>query len=258
MIGIPLQSDADASATVVERVAPAHMAQWPVFLLRRALSPSTSTLDDDYPILTIRLLQDERRWARHVLDALIQGSDKSFAKIVIGVFADATGAKCYDEGWWKRFLEGIRARHPDYAIVEIAPPDGRSRLSSRFPVFSSPSPREVAAVIANMNCFVSADCGVMHLASASDTPTIGLFCVTDLAKYGPYGPHNKAIDTIGKTPEQIARLASEAAEAASSRVAGSYSQSRAPRLGHADRSDSHRQQDECSLPVARGGSVASR
>ncbi len=215
------------------------MAKWPVFLLRRRLPGSLSAHHDDYPNLTIQLFRDERAQARHVLDTLMEGWNTSTAQIVVGVFAEATGAKRYDEGWWQRFVEEIRANNPACVIVEIAPPDGRSRLSARFPVFSSPSPREVAAVIANMNCFVSADCGVMHLASASGTPTIGLFSVSSLEKYAPYGPHDLAITTNGKTPEEVARLANEVVEAASPNWSGSYPRSTGAQ--HLDKcgSDSH-------------------
>lgn len=239
MLGIPRRSHADSSAAVAERRAPAHMAQWPVFLLRRALSGGSSTLDDDYPTLTLQLSQEEIRRARQVLDASLHAKGESADKTVIGVFAEATGAKRYDESWWERFIAEMHAQHPAWAFVEIAPPDGQSRLSSRLPVFSSPSPREVAAVIANMTGFVSADCGVMHLASASGTPTIGLFSVTDMAMYQPYGPHNHAIDTRGKQPEDIAKLASALVEEGSSSGADAIACSAGARLVDADGNDSH-------------------
>lgn len=222
MIGIPRRSTARPSAT---SAAPTHMAQWPVFLLRRALSADRSMVDRDYPVLTLQLTQDERREARKALDAVIPAEGGPSDGTTIGVFADATGAKRYREDWWQRLVAALRAQHPDWAIVEIAPPDGRSRLSSRFPIFSSPSPREVAAVIANMACFISADCGVMHLASASGTLTIGLFCVTDMAKYAPYGPRSHAIDTNGKQPEDIARLANEVIEAATANASNTDARS---------------------------------
>lgn len=258
MLGIPRRSNADSSAAMAERPAPAHMAQWPVFLLRRALSGDPSKLADDYPILTLQLSQEERQRARRALNALLHVEDESSARIVVGVFADATGAKRYDESWWECLIAGIRARHPTYAFVEIAPPDGYSRLSSRLPVFSSPSPREVAAVIANMTCFVSADGGVMHLASASGTPTIGLFSVTDMAKYAPYGPHNQAIDTNGKRPEDIARLASEVVEAVCSNGAGSSARLAGTRLVDADGNDSHRVQDGSMFSIGGGCGFATR
>lgn len=214
MIGIPRgDSSPTSNRTMGMPEAPTHMAQRPVYLLRRALSRHPPEFDSDYPPLTIRLSADERRWARQVLDTLTCAGDDAPGRVIIGLFVDATGAKRYDMGWWQRFIAEMLAGHADYSIVEIAPPDGISRLASQFPSFSSPSPRKVAAVISNMTCFVSADCGVMHLASASGTPTIGLFSVTDVSKYEPYGPGSAAIATNGKSPEEVARLASAMVEA---------------------------------------------
>lgn len=206
MIGLPRQSDTATPATTDALPTTEHMAQWPVALLRRALSGSHRALDDGYPALTIHLSQTERATGRQVLDALLPREGESRGRTTIGVFAEATGTKRYDEIWWDAFIAAVRAMRPDCAIVEIAPPDGHSRLSSRFPVFSSPSAREVAAVISHMTCFISADCGVMHLAFASGAPTAGLFCVTSIAKYAPYGPHDQAIDTNGRRAEDAAGL----------------------------------------------------
>jgi ADP-heptose:LPS heptosyltransferase len=55
--------------------------------------------------------------------------------------------------------------------------------------------RRLAAVVANMDGFISADCGVMHLAAATGTPVLGLFAVTDPAAYAPYGGANAALST---------------------------------------------------------------
>lgn len=206
VIGLPRgESITDASGTT--EIPPMHMAKWPVFRLRRALQDS-SEIDLNFPALTIGLTADERRWGRQVLNSLTYVESQPPARLTIGVFADATGRKRFDKDWWLHFIGEMRTKHPDCAVVEIAPPDGISRLASGFPSFSSPNPREVAAVISHMTCFVSADCGVMHLACASETPTIGLFSVTDASKYEPYGSHSRAISTNGRSPEDVARLVS--------------------------------------------------
>lgn len=193
--GADRPSAADAPAM------PQHMAKQPVYLLRQAVPRHGAA--DDYPALDLQLAPDEQRRGQQILDTLTSSSSPS----VIGIFADATGAKRYSEAWWLGFIAALRASAPGFTIVEIAPPDGRSRLAARFPGFFSPDIREVAAVISRMACFISADCGVMHLSSASGTPTIGLFSVTDMAKYAPYGNGSCGIDTHGKSSEQVARLA---------------------------------------------------
>ncbi len=248
-LGTPRQADANSSGPLAAPVAPKHMAQWPVFLLRQAALQHPSRLDGDYPTLTVQLSPDERQKGRRILDGLLCDQHGSSDKLVLGVFAEATGAKRYDADWWERFIAAVRVQRP-CVIVEIAPPDGRARLACGLPVFSSPSPREVAAVIANMTCFVSADCGVMHLSCASGTPTLGLFSVTDMAKYTPYGSHNHAIDTNGKQPEDIARLAGKFMGTLISNVATVPSQLPLDWFAHVAGSDPHQQQAEPILPVA--------
>jgi ADP-heptose:LPS heptosyltransferase len=189
-------------------LAPAHMAQWPVHLLRGALRHPPAGPGQGFPALNIRLTATERACARAHLDRLAGLDGHPDAAAIIGVFVEATGTKKYGVDWWRRFIDALRAGRPGCVIMEIAPPDGRPRLGADFPFFSSPSPREVAAVISGMTCLVSADCGVMHLASASGTPTLGLFSVSDAMKYAPYGHGSQALLTRGKTPEQVAQAAS--------------------------------------------------
>lgn len=184
---------------------PRHMAQRPVYLLRQAIALNGAWPDEDYPPLDLQLSAAEHQRGEQILHVLTSAG--ASLPRVIGIFADARGAKRYAEAWWMRFIEGLRARVPGFTVVEIAPPDGRSRLSSRFPHFFSPDIREVAAVISRMACFISADCGVMHLGCASATPTIGLFSVTDATRYAPYGSGSRAIDTNGKSPDDVAQLA---------------------------------------------------
>lgn len=204
VLGTP-RGGAGMTASASMANAPAHMAQWPVHLLRRASGSQSPEHGEGFPVLDIRLSDDERQRARATLERVAGRQGPGF---VIGVFAEATGAKGYGPELWRQFICIVRTQHPDAAIVEIAPADGRPRLADEIPSFASPSPREVAAVIANMTCFVSADCGIMHLASASGTPTIGLFSVTDASRYAPYGHGSGALDTNEKSPEAVAREAS--------------------------------------------------
>ena len=43
--------------------------------------------------------------------------------------------------------------------------------------------------------FIGADSGIMHLASASQTPTVGLFSITNTNKYEPYNENSFSVDT---------------------------------------------------------------
>jgi heptosyltransferase-3 len=87
------------------------------------------------------------------------------------------------------------------SIVEILPVENVSQVDFAVPSFHSRDVREIAAVIANTDVFIGADSGIMHLASAVHTPVVGLFAVTDPAKYGPFGNGSVAVDTNRTSPE---------------------------------------------------------
>jgi ADP-heptose:LPS heptosyltransferase len=96
----------------------------------------------------------------------------------------------------------------------------RSQLAPRYPSFYSSDVRKLAAVLANLAFFVSADCGVMHLGSAVGVPTVGLFKGTDTEEWGPYGHSNCAIDTRSLTAEDAAERTLGALRAAATVHAG--------------------------------------
>lgn len=53
----------------------------------------------------------------------------------------------------------------------------------------------MGAFIANTALFIAADSGVMHLASAVGTPTIGLFSTTNKNIYQPYNTQSISLNT---------------------------------------------------------------
>lgn len=58
-----------------------------------------------------------------------------------------------------------------------------------------------------LSAFVTADCGIMHLASATSTPVVGMFSVTDIETYRPYNHGSTALKvTSATTPEDISSL----------------------------------------------------
>lgn len=52
---------------------------------------------------------------------------------------------------------------------------------------------EVAAVLARADLFVGNDSGLMHIAAATGTPTLGLFGPTSADEYGPVGARAEAV-----------------------------------------------------------------
>ena len=104
-----------------------------------------------------------------------------------------------------RFIEVLQAHHPDKRIVEILPASGVSMLGSRFPAYYSSDLRKLSSVLSGLAVYISADCGIMHLACASDVPTMGIFTVTSAGEWGPYGPGRHVIAAHGQAPEDVAR-----------------------------------------------------
>jgi len=191
----------DTPSTLVPN-RPDHLAQRAVFLLRRAYA---GRCESAYPPLDIRLGEAEQAQGREALDAIVGAPSSRPGRVVIGVFPNATGAKRYDGPWWQTFLASLQAARPDILVVDVLAEHGVSQLGDGFASFYSRDVRKLAAVIAGMDGFISADCGVMHVAAATGTPTYGLFSVTDPAKYAPYGHGSAAIDTRGLSAEESAR-----------------------------------------------------
>jgi ADP-heptose:LPS heptosyltransferase len=185
---------------------PAHVqnkGQRPVYLLRQALGAIDET---DYPVPDIRLDDAERTQGRRVLDRVLASAPAdAVQRKTIGVFANATGPKLLGTDWWNPLLRTLEQLRPDCRLVEIVPMNGRSMLDSRYPGYYSTDLRQLGGVLANLDGYLSLDCGIMHLACASRVPTLGIFTTTRAEEWGPYGAGNRAIHAYGLDPEAVAR-----------------------------------------------------
>ena len=65
---------------------------------------------------------------------------------------------------------------------------------------------EAAACLASCRLFVGNDSGLMHLAAASGTPTLGLFGPTPAAEYGPTGRRAQAVVAPGPPGSPMSAL----------------------------------------------------
>ncbi|OCB70248.1 glycosyltransferase family 9 protein [Flavobacterium crassostreae] len=183
-----------------------HIAKNPVYNFRHYLS-LLGLKDSHRPIasLDLKLTSSEIKQASKILEDRVQNDQKTIA-----IFTFATGEKCYTPTWWESFYQSLQKTFPDYNIVEVLPVENVSQIGFKAPTFYSKDIREIAAFIANTSVFIGADSGMMHLATASKTPTVGLFSITNAAVYAPYGNSSLAIDTNHTTTEQsmaiIARI----------------------------------------------------
>ncbi len=53
---------------------------------------------------------------------------------------------------------------------------------------------DVISLLHSARAYISNDNGIMHVASACSIPTVGIFTVSNLSKYRPRGPHDRAFD----------------------------------------------------------------
>lgn len=184
--------------------SPAHKAQLPVFLLRTAAGTDLNERSD-YPQLSVALTAGERSRGAKILSRVMAGKIARYGKNrVVGIFANATGAKAFPIEWWNKFLPELERQYADCLFVEFLSASSESLLDHRYPTYFSSDIRQLGSVIASLSIFVSPDCGVLHLACAVGARVIGLFSVTNPAAWGPYGAMNRAIATNGKTPQQVA------------------------------------------------------
>lgn len=179
-----------------------HSAKHPVYNLRQYLSQLGMPVpENEPPFLDLKLDAAEIATGKKNLFSIIPAG-----KPVICLFTNATGDKCYSEEWWHDFHSSLKQSFPDHHIVELLPVENISKLNFSIPHFYSTDIREMGAFIANTQLFIAADNGVMHLASASGTPTVGLFSVTDENLYRPYNPKSFSVNTLHTPNEKIMAL----------------------------------------------------
>lgn len=172
-----------------------HISKYPIYNLRYYLEQlGFSENNDDLPVLDIKLNEVEITNGKKILDSIVK-NDKS----TICLYTNATGPKCYSEAWWETLYTRLKNTYPNYNIIEMLPIENISKLSFQTPNFYSKDIREMGAIIKNTAVFITADNGVMHLASASLAPTVGFFSVTKQNIYAPYGHGSVALNTNDTT-----------------------------------------------------------
>lgn len=168
-----------------------HISKYPIFNLRYFLDQlGVETVDKSMPLLDIKLSASEILKGKNLLSSIIKNDKKT-----ICIYTNATGDKCYSETWWETFYSRLLKEYPDFNIIEMLPIENISKINFKAPHFYSEDIREMASILTNTSVFIAADNGVMHLASASLTPTVGFFSVTKVDIYKPYGNGSVALHT---------------------------------------------------------------
>ncbi len=168
-----------------------HIAKNTIYNLRQYLTQiGFKENQPAIPFLNLKLDRKELEDGRKKLQDIVKNDKRT-----ICLFTNATGAKIYSEDWWEAFYTKLKEAFPEYNIIELLPVENISKLNFKIPNFYSKDVREMGGFLANTALFIAADNGVMHLASASGVPTIGLFKVTNEMVYNPYNEKSFAINT---------------------------------------------------------------
>lgn len=183
-----------------------HMAKLPVYNFRNLLKDYGLENDMNYPMptLSFNLTNSELLNSEKVYQNLI-GNDKP----TIYIYTYATGNKCLTSEWWLSFYEKLKIQFDAYNIVEVLPKEKISQVNFIAPSYYSIDLHEMSGVISKGSLFITADCGVMHLASASNIPTLGLFNITSIDCYGPYNGGSKAVYSDKVNQDDIIKLAND-------------------------------------------------
>lgn len=175
-----------------------HIAKVSINNLRRFLNKK-SPLDSIYPKLDIKLNVEESNNGKKIIDRLFNNK-----QLTLCVFTYATGQKILTKKWWHNLTNEIEHSFPQINILEILPKENVSQLDFKYINYNTANLREMAAIIENSILFIGADSGIMHLATSTNTPTLGLFNgATDPNKYSPYGKHKESININEVTIKEI-------------------------------------------------------
>lgn len=167
-----------------------HHGVEPIYLLEQGLSATAPLCEP--PALWLPLEPAEADTGRELVRTALSGMAGD--REPIGFFANATGAKKLGQAWWIEFWSAFLESEPGVAPVEFLPGPQSARTDTRFPGLHVRSLRELAAAISATRLFIAPDAGPMHLASSTRTPTVALFCASDITRYRPMKPRDLAID----------------------------------------------------------------
>lgn len=151
--------------------------------------------------LSIALSQKELQWGKEELSELINKDNKR----VFAIFRNARFDKLIDDVYWKELVQSLQKIDEKILFIDILSPDVPEKLSDEVVAYSQKDLRKLAAFMANLDAFICADTGPMHLASASGVPTIALFKTTAPALYGTLKESDKSLEMGEKSAQEVAK-----------------------------------------------------
>ena len=141
------------------------------------------------------------RAVRDWLEAATRGLPQPPGLVVLhATTSPIATSRRWPEDRWIELADRIAERYGLTAVFTGAPEDAEAlgRLAARTarPSFVSAGAltlKQFSALASMAALVVSLDTGPLHVATATGTPTVGLFGPGDVVKWRPYGPENAAV-----------------------------------------------------------------
>lgn len=159
-----------------------HQGRSPLALLRNGLGDTPVKL---HPYLSVQPSADAHAAAAEARRVALGDT----AAPVLAFFTRATGNKQLEPAWWQAWLAALGEAPDAPRLLEIKPAADAAGLNPNMPGVHLAALDQLAALIADADLFVAGDCGPMHLAAATGTPTVGLFRASSPTLYAPLGPN---------------------------------------------------------------------
>jgi ADP-heptose:LPS heptosyltransferase len=169
-----------------------HMAKNPILNLRNFYIDKNINCENlSIPKLDIKLSKFEIASGRKKIMRMFQNSNKKHIVIYTNL---KSNNKKHTQFWLDLYAKLALNLKEDYNFIEILRTESISILPFGVKKYYSNDIRSIANLISNCEIFISPDCDMMHLSSASNTTTIGLFKNKSILKYIPYGDKSTGID----------------------------------------------------------------
>jgi len=157
----------------------------------------------DYDLkMNIALSEQELQEGKKELQKLL--ADKKSNRVV-AIFRNARHDKLIEDSWWQEFVLKLQEYDKEIVFVDILSPDIPHKLQDDMVEYSNKNLRKLAAFMANLDAFICADTGPMHLASASGVPTIALFKITLPLLYGTLKETDLSLVMKEKSVDDVAK-----------------------------------------------------
>ena len=159
----------------------------------------------DYTLrMDVALSAEEKAKAKQELEKLLPDPKGK----VVAIFRNARWEKKIEDSWWESLVKELYAQDTTLTVIDLLSPDIKEPLEGMIS-YEEKNLRKLAAFMANLDGFICADTGPMHLASASGVATVALFSTTDIPSYAPIGAKDTYIKYKEKTHKEVVRLVLE-------------------------------------------------